>query len=335
MHQVRYLTDSAGWVAFDEPGLMGRKVFFQVRSHGYQFPKNGFGNDGVALEVAEGATARIKIKRLNIAERLYRVTGEGIYRDSVLLGLPAPIRQPLLNGQVAGQDSVVAAVWHGKIRWFWGDTNRLSYPLGLFQVSGATSLLPSQGGLDPSAGIDLDYFVDEKGFSRAMCPFAGPGAVWIEGLLVVLDEEGREQLAARYTRMKSLNEMLEHGLAVFDERTGTFKKKSRLICTIPGGLESGWKAISPMRGVVQGAIRFESGRAERTIISFRRPTPWFASRPGWIASPTPPHTRHSPACPAGAVMTKPRPTWNVVPAAKSSMPGSLGRTPSMRSGSGT
>jgi hypothetical protein len=175
VHQVRYFTDSAGWVAFDEPELMGRKVFFQVRSHGYQFPKDGFGNDGLALDVAEGATARIKIKRLNIAERLYRVTGEGIYRDSVLLGLPAPIHQPLLNGQVAGQDSVVAAMWRGKVRWFWGDTNRLSYPLGLFQVSGATSSLPGQGGLDPSVGVDLDYFVDEKGFSRAMCPFPGRG----------------------------------------------------------------------------------------------------------------------------------------------------------------
>ena len=46
------------------------------------------------------------IRRLNIARRLYRVTGGGIYRDSVLTGDPVPIREPLLNGQVLGQDSV-------------------------------------------------------------------------------------------------------------------------------------------------------------------------------------------------------------------------------------
>ena len=276
VHQVRYLTDSAGLVAFDQPGLMGRKIFFHVRSHGYQFPKDGFGSDGLALDVAEGAAARIKIKRLNIAERLYRVTGEGIYRDSALLGLPAPIRQPLLNGQVAGQDSVVAAVWRGKIRWFWGDTNRLSYPLGLFQVSGATSSLPGQGGLDPSVGVDLEYFVDEKGFSRAMCPFPGPGAVWIEGLLVVPDEEGREQLAARYTRMKSLNEMLEHGLAVFDERVGTFKKK------VVFDLHDPWRFGKRVEGDQPDAwrcprghpIRVQEGRADHYLF----PSPYAVVR---------------------------------------------------------
>src|SRR6185369_12564234 len=102
---VTYVTDSAGAVAFDEPGLMNERVFFHVKSHGYEFPKDGFGYRGVALDVTPGGSAQVKIKRLNIAERLYRVTGEGIYRDSVLLGRQAPIRQPLLNAQVTGSDS--------------------------------------------------------------------------------------------------------------------------------------------------------------------------------------------------------------------------------------
>ena len=45
----------------------------------------------MALEVKAGGKAQIKLKRVNIAERLYRMTGAGIYRDSVLLGLPVPI----------------------------------------------------------------------------------------------------------------------------------------------------------------------------------------------------------------------------------------------------
>jgi hypothetical protein len=38
--QGRY-TDSNGIVAFFEPGLMDQKVFFHVRSHGYEFAKDG------------------------------------------------------------------------------------------------------------------------------------------------------------------------------------------------------------------------------------------------------------------------------------------------------
>src|ERR1700693_4541512 len=75
VNQLRYYTDSNGVVAFYEPGLMGQPVFFHVRSHGYEFPKDGFGFRGKALKVTPGGTTTLKIKRLNIAERLYRVTG--------------------------------------------------------------------------------------------------------------------------------------------------------------------------------------------------------------------------------------------------------------------
>ncbi len=129
----------------------GARVFFHVSSHGYEFPQDGFGYRGKALKVRAGESAQLKIHRINIAERLYRVTGGGIYRDSALLGRPAPIRAPLLNARVLGSDSVVNAVYRGKIYWFWGDTNRPGYPLGNFNVPGATSLLPSEGGLDPGA----------------------------------------------------------------------------------------------------------------------------------------------------------------------------------------
>ena len=136
---------------------MNQSVFFYVRSHGYEFPKDGFGYAGVRLETKSGERAMVPIKRSNIAERLYRVTGEGIYRDTILLGKQAPIAEPLAAGLVAGQDSVQAALYHNKFYWFWGDTLRMSYPLGQFHTSGATSELPSHGGLDPQLGIDLHY----------------------------------------------------------------------------------------------------------------------------------------------------------------------------------
>lgn len=224
VNNIKYYTDSNGIAAFDEPGLMGQPVFFYARSHGYEFRKDGFGYAGTRFTVKAGGSAQLKIDRLNLAERLYRITGGGIYRDSLLAGEPIPIREPLLNGQVFGQDSVMVVKYRGKLYWFWGDTNRPKYPLGHFQTSGATSDLPGQGGLDPSAGINLTYFVDKDGFSRAMVPMKAPGVVWIEGLLTVPDPSGRERLVARYTRMKDLGTMLEHGLIVFNDDTEAFEK---------------------------------------------------------------------------------------------------------------
>src|SRR3954469_10832642 len=72
---IRHYTDSNGIVAFHEPGLMNSDVFFHVSSHGYDFPKDGFGFHGKTLRVTEGGRAQLKVKRLNIAERLHRVTG--------------------------------------------------------------------------------------------------------------------------------------------------------------------------------------------------------------------------------------------------------------------
>ena len=46
VNHLRFITDNAGRVAFDEPGLMGNPVFFHIKSHGYEFPTDGFGYQG-------------------------------------------------------------------------------------------------------------------------------------------------------------------------------------------------------------------------------------------------------------------------------------------------
>lgn len=219
VNHIRRLTDSNGYVAFHEPGLMGSNVFFHVRSHGYEFRKDGFGFRGARLKTTSGGEKTIRIKRLNVAERLYRITGAGIYRDSLLLQKPVPLKSPALNGSVFGQDSVNAIPYRNRIHWFWGDSNRPGYPLGNFHTSGATSLLPEDGGLDPDDGVDLTYFVDKRGFSRKMAPLPGKGVVWIFGLVVVDDS-----IVGHFTRMKNLGTMLEHGLVRFNEERNEFEK---------------------------------------------------------------------------------------------------------------
>jgi hypothetical protein len=229
VNHVKFVTDNGGWVALSEPGWMGQRVFFYVRSHGYEFPKDGFGYNGEAVSVLPGRRTTIKIKRLNLAERLYRVTGEGLYRDSVLLGEPAPVAEPLGSGLVAGQDSVFGEVYRGKIFWFWGDTARLSYPLGHFWMASATSSLPGPSGLDPALGVNLRYSTDKEGFSRPVARLGvSKGVIWADGFVVLPDETGRERLVCHYAHMESLATMLGHGLAVFNDEKEEFERVKEL-----------------------------------------------------------------------------------------------------------
>jgi len=251
---ISFVTDSAGLIAFDEPGLMNSEVFFAIKGHGYSYPKDGFDQTGVRLRTTPGGSATVKVDRVNIAQRLYRITGQGIYRDSILLGDKPPTSQPVLCGGVLGQDSIQRAIYRSKIYWFWGDTARASYPLGNFSMSGATSELPpvadgsagaspSQGvggsagaspsrkkyGLDPAVGIDLTYFVGADGFSRGMCPIDGqPGPVWCDGMTTVTDNACRERLLCHFARMKSLGEMHEQGIALYNDDKEVFESVKRI-----------------------------------------------------------------------------------------------------------
>lgn len=225
--EAAWWTDSAGVVALDEPGWFGRSVFLHVRSPGYAHPKDGFGYAGVRFTPERGGSTTVRLQRLNVAERLYRITGADIYRDSVLLGLPTPIREPLLNAGVTGQDSVVATPYRGRLYWCWGDTNLLRYPLGNFGATGATSDLPGRGGLPPSQGIDFRYFTGSDGFVRPMCPEPSNGMRWLEGLLVVPDATGADRLVARMANHRDLAYAHDVHLMRWSDEKGHFESIRR------------------------------------------------------------------------------------------------------------
>ena len=90
-------------------------------------------------------------------------------------------------------------------------------------MAGAVSDLPGQGGLDPAAGVNLEYFVDDSGFSRPLCRLKEPGLVWLDGLLTVRNNEGHERMIAKYARLKDLGHVLERGLVVFNDATQSFE----------------------------------------------------------------------------------------------------------------
>ncbi|MBL8817768.1 MAG: hypothetical protein JNL58_17210 [Planctomyces sp.] len=223
-----YVTDSAGRVAIEEPLLTGETVFFYVRSPGYRIRKDGFGIDGVRISLVAGGSHTIELDRIVPAERLYRITGRNLYRDSIRLGktLPegySPETDAVGNGRVVGQDSVQVASYRGSLRWFWGDTNRLSYPLGLFRTAGAVTPSAEVAGVSIESGLPLKYFTDSQGFARAMADHPNrEGVMWIDGVCTVMDGD-QEVLIAHYSRRKGLAEELEHGLLRYDDSRETFQ----------------------------------------------------------------------------------------------------------------
>ncbi len=224
VNHLRFVTDNAGIVAFEEPGLMGHEIFFHIKSHGYEFAKDGFGFRGRKLKVKSGDTVELKLKRINIAERLYRITGGGRYAESIRAGLPVPVAEPLLNARVFGSDSVHNAIYKGELFWLWGDTNRPEYPLGNFQVTCARSKFPEGDGLDPETGIDLHYFEDETGFAKKMAPIPGKGPTWLGGLITLLDKKNREHLVAMYVKVEPPLKIYEKGLCEYNAETEMFEK---------------------------------------------------------------------------------------------------------------
>ena len=88
-HETRHVSDNLGLIAIDDPELLDREVWFHVKGHGYGVPKDGFGYEGVRTTLKAGGTFRIEVERRNIAKRLGRLTGAGLFAEGEKLGIAA------------------------------------------------------------------------------------------------------------------------------------------------------------------------------------------------------------------------------------------------------
>ncbi len=225
-HQMRFVSDNAGIIAFDLPELMNTETWFHLIGHGYSVPKDGFGFSGVRITPRAGTTITIKVQRQLPAKRLGRITGGGIFAESQKLGLESDWQE----SGILGCDSVQNVIHDGKLFWSWGDTTLAGYPLGLFHMTGATTELQPLNSLEPPVRLQFDYFKDDKGKPRMIAQMPGDGPTWLGGYASLPDQTGQHRLVATYMKIKPPLEAYECGLCVWNEHKRVFEK-SRVVWT--------------------------------------------------------------------------------------------------------
>lgn len=225
-NQIRFMTDSAGYVAITDEDLLNQPVFFMVSGHGYQYPVDPLNQRGMEIRCVPGKSHTFVVDRLLPAERIYRLTGTGIYNYSRMLGKPDPLRDSISPGNVVGCDGILGTVHRGKAFWIWGDTARREHVLGNYQATLAFSELPGKGGLDPEVGVDYTYVMDDKPspntFVKSVAQMPGDGTTWLTSLMTVFEKDGTENLYAYYNKFRYEFGEYKSGLAVYDDEKREF-----------------------------------------------------------------------------------------------------------------
>src|SRR3569833_1474874 len=218
-HDVRLVSDNAGVIAFDLPELMGRETWFDVIGHGYDVPKDGFGMRGVQLVPEPGKTLTVEVARKNLARRVGRITGAGLFAENQKLGREMQARE----SGILGCDSVQCAVHRGRMHWRWGDTKLARYPLGIFHSTGATSSLQGAQVYEPPLKLELDYYRDSAGAPRAISTMPGEGPTWVTGMVSLPSASGEPRLVGAYMKIKPPLDASQWGLCAWNESTANFE----------------------------------------------------------------------------------------------------------------
>jgi len=219
-HNIRLVTDNTGAIAVDLPELMGRETWFDVIGHGYDVPADGFGYHGVRLKPEPGKSLKVEVTRKNIARRLGRLTGAGLFAESQKLGRELN----WLETGVFGCDSVQNAVHRGKLFWAWGDTTMPHYPLGIFDMSSATTSVRPLTSFEPPLHLQFDYFTDDKHSPRGVAKMPGSGPTWVSGYVSLPDKSGTPHLVGTYIKVRPPLEAYESGLCVWNEASSGFDR---------------------------------------------------------------------------------------------------------------
>jgi hypothetical protein len=282
-HNVRLVTDNAGVIALDLPEVMGRETWFDVIGHGYEVPKDGFGYRGVRLTPAPGLSLRIELTRTIIAKRLGRATGAGLFAESQKLGSELTWRE----SGAFGCDSIQNTVHRGKLFWAWGDTTLPGYPLGIFDMTSATTAIRPLESFQPPLRLKFDYFTDDKGAPRGVATMPGKGPTWVSAYVSLPDATGAPRLVGTYVKIKPPLEAYESGLCAWNDATARFEHV-RVLWThsdttpkrppAPDGHPLLWKEAEGKEWVLFGNP-FPTLRCPATFEAWQDPRTWETLQP--------------------------------------------------------
>jgi hypothetical protein len=282
-NEERFISDNAGVIAFDLPELMGRETWFNVVGHGYEVPADGYGSRGVRLTPEPGKTCRVEVTRTNIAKRLGRLTGSGLFAESQKLGRELDWRDQGLMGC----DSVQNAVHRGKMFWAWGDTMLQHYLLGIYDMTSATTSVQPLASFEPPLRLRFDYFTDAKGAPRGVAKMPGKGPTWVSAYVSLPDKDGTPHLVGTYIKVRNHLEAYESGLCVWNDETSSFdqlrvlwtKSESEQIQpAAPDGHPVLWKDDKGKEWVLFGNP-FPTLRCEATFEAWQDVARWQTSTP--------------------------------------------------------
>ncbi|MCA9047082.1 MAG: hypothetical protein KDA89_00040 [Planctomycetaceae bacterium] len=219
-HNVRFVSDNAGTIAFDLPELMGRETWFFVEGHGYGVKPDGFGYRGVRLTPQPGTVLTVRVRRQLPAKRLGRITGGGLFAESQQCGRHTDWTEQ----GILGCDSVQNVVHNGRLFWGWGDTVLPHYPLGRFHMLGATTSLRPLTSFEPPVRLRYDYVTDANQVPRDVARMPGDGPTWLNGYVSLPDKNGQTHLGATYSKIRPPLTEYERGLCVWNESAESFER---------------------------------------------------------------------------------------------------------------
>jgi hypothetical protein len=223
-HEVSFVTDNAGIVAFDLPECMGKETWFDVRGQGYEVKKDGYGSTGVRLKTEPGGHQRIEVTRTIIAKRLGRLTGAGLFGESQKLGRENTWQE----SGIVGCDSVQNTIYCGRLFWLWGDTVVPNYRLGIFDGTSATTSTKPISRFEPPLRLNLEYFKNAEGVPRGIAKMPGAGPTWVSGYVSLPDASGQEHLVSTYAKVRNWLDIYQWGMATWNDKSESFEQQRLL-----------------------------------------------------------------------------------------------------------
>ncbi len=282
-HEVRFVTDNAGVVAFDLPELMGIPSWLYISGHGYEVERDGFGYRGRQITPTPGGSITIPVKRSQFAKRIGRLTGAGLFAECQKLG-----RYPEWKETgVLGCDSVQNAIYKNQMFWAWGDTTLAKYPLGIFHMSGGTTTIQPFENFEPPLQPTFDLFTNQHNQPRGIAEMPGSGPTWLSGFVSLPDSCGREQLVACYQKIRPPLTAYEIGLCVWNDQEELFERKqviwsrkndSEKLPLAPEGHVTLWTDENGKKWALFGDP-FPRLKMPATFDSWKNPEAWIALQP--------------------------------------------------------